>query len=706
MAERASRRRGALLAWAAWGVALLMAVTYIALVFADRSQELHVYGYVGASALIAMAFATVGALVASRNPANAVGWVFIASGICLLAVGDGQLYAIWDTRVSPGALPGASVLAWLGGWLWIPGVELVIVLLPLLFPDGRPPSRRWGVWLRIVLGVMALQFLVAAVVTIPSEGATVGQSGQFQPLTTGTRTILLSLAVIPGPLMAVASLVSLVQTFGHSHGEARQQLKWFVFAAFVTLLGFTVSAVGSTVTQGAGRLYDVSGAIFVTSVAAIPVAAGIAILRYRLYDIDLVINRTVVYGTLAVLISAVYVGLVAGVGALIHSSGSLNLVLSLAATAIVALAFQPARARLQRLANRLVYGQQADPYAVLSGFSQSMAETYAEDDVLVRMARLLARGTAAASAEVWLRVGGELRVAASWPDASEDVPPIPITPGTEPTLPGRQAMAMVRYQDELLGALAVAKKPGDDLAPVERKLLDDLALQAGFVLRNAGLTEELKQRLVELRASRQRLVAAQDAASRRIERNLHDGAQQNLVALKIKLGLLEALAARDPDKTQQLAAELQADADETLQQLRDLARGIYPPLLADKGLGAALEAQAQKAAVPVSVEVDGIGRYPQEVEAAIYFCCLEALQNIAKYSQAARVTLGLGETGGSLHFSVRDDGIGFDAVNTPMGSGLQNMADRLDALGGSLQVDSRPGSGTTLAGAVPVATTP
>ena len=592
---------------------------------------------------------------------------------------------------------------WLGGWLWIPGVELVIVLLPLLFPEGRAPSRSWETVLRIVIAIMALQFLVAALVTIPSRGATVAGSGQFQPLTTGIGTTLFSLVLLPGPLMTVASLVSLVQRFRRSHGEARQQLKWFVFAAIVTLLGFTISAAGGIASGGVGRLYDVTGAVFVASVAAIPLAAGIAILRYRLYDIDLVINRTVVYGTLAVLISAVYVGLVAGVGALIHSSGSLNLVLSLAATGIVALAFQPARARLQRLANRMVYGQQADPYAVLSGFSQSMAETYAEEDVLVRMARLLARGTAAASAEVWLRVGSELRMAASWPEAGRDVGPVPVSDGTLPPFPGRPAVVAVRYQDELLGALAVIKKPGDDLAPVERKLLDDLALQAGLVLRNAGLTEELKQRLVELRASRQRLVAAQDAASRRIERNLHDGAQQNLVALKIKLGLLEALAAKDPDKTQQLAAELKVDADETLQQLRDLARGIYPPLLADKGLGAALGAQAQKAAVPVSMEVDGIGRYPQEVEAAIYFCCLEALQNIAKYSQAASVTLGLAETDGNLCFLVRDDGIGFDAVNTPMGSGLQNMADRLDALGGSLQVDSRPGSGTTLRGAVPLA---
>ena len=257
------------------------------------------------------------------------------------------------------------------------------------------------------------------------------------------------------------------------------------------------------------------------------------------------------------------------------------------------------------------------------------------------------------------------------------------------------------HHGELLGTLSVAKRPGDGLTPVERKLMDDLARQAGLVLRNARLTAELVDRLEDLRASRQRLVAAQDDERRRLERNLHDGAQQNLVALKIKLGLLENLAEKDPSAARRMAGELKLDADETLDTLRDLARGIYPPLLADRGLPAALEAQARKATLPVAVDAEGVGRYPQDVEAAIYFCVLEAMQNVQKYASANRVEIRLTAIDGQLRFEVDDDGTGFDTGTQARGSGLQNMEDRLDALGGSVEVDSAPGRGTRLRGMLP-----
>jgi signal transduction histidine kinase len=228
-----------------------------------------------------------------------------------------------------------------------------------------------------------------------------------------------------------------------------------------------------------------------------------------------------------------------------------------------------------------------------------------------------------------------------------------------------------------------------------------LASQAGLVLKNVGLTAELLQRLEDLRASRQRLVAAQDEERRRLERNLHDGAQQNLVAIKVKLGLAEMFVERDPAKAKDTLAELKADTDEALDTLRDLARGIYPPLLADQGLAAALESQARKATLPVEVSADGIGRYPQEVEAAVYFCCLEALQNVQKYAEAASVVLKLDDSDSVLTFEVIDNGAGFDAASVARGAGLTNMTDRIDALGGSLEVSSTPGSGTQIHGSLP-----
>jgi signal transduction histidine kinase len=261
----------------------------------------------------------------------------------------------------------------------------------------------------------------------------------------------------------------------------------------------------------------------------------------------------------------------------------------------------------------------------------------------------------------------------------------------------------VDHQGELLGALSVVKRRGESLTPLEMKLIDDLAHQAGLVLKNVGLTDELMQRLEELRTSRQRLVHAQDEERRRLERNLHDGAQQHLVAFKVKLGLAQTLAQRDPEKARDTVRQLKADADEALETLRDLARGIYPPLLADKGLKAALESQARKATVPVVVDADGVARYPQDIEAAIYFCCLEAMQNTQKYGRAALITISIRSSEGALSFDVTDDGCGFDMDSTSRGAGLNNMEDRLDALGGSLTVSSQPGRGTRLAGALPIA---
>jgi signal transduction histidine kinase len=260
----------------------------------------------------------------------------------------------------------------------------------------------------------------------------------------------------------------------------------------------------------------------------------------------------------------------------------------------------------------------------------------------------------------------------------------------------------VRHQGVLLGALTITKRSGEQLTPVEENLLAHLAGQAGLVLKNVGLSADLQARLEDLRASRQRLVTAQDEERRRLERNLHDGAQQHLVALKVKLGLAELLMGRDREKAMVTLGQLKADADEALDTLRDLARGIYPPLLADRGLAAALESQARKATVPVTVDADGVGRYSQEVEAAVYFSVLEALQNVQKYAGASRVEVRLREESGELRFSVDDDGRGFDVAVTKMGSGLVNMADRLDALGGQLQLTSTIGSGTSVQGRVSV----
>jgi signal transduction histidine kinase len=400
----------------------------------------------------------------------------------------------------------------------------------------------------------------------------------------------------------------------------------------------------------------------------------------------------VVFGSLAAFITLVYVGLVVGVGT--AAGNRRSPLLSAVAAAVVALAFQPVRARAQRLANRVVYGKRASPYEVLSDFAERIAGAYASEDVLPRMAQIVAAGTGAARTAVWLRLGNELHAEAS-SDGAPEATVIPVVGQELSGLPAGETAVPVLHQGELLGAISIRMPPSEPLTLAGERLVADVASQAGLVLSNARLIEEL-------RASRQRLVAAQDAERRKLERNLHDGAQQQLVAMAVKQRLAAGLVTKDPAKAAEMLGGLQADTAEAIENLRDLARGIYPPLLADKGLAAALAAQARKVALPVEVEADGVGRYPQDIEAAVYFCCLEALQNVSKYADATSVRVRLSAGDRELSFEVIDDGRGFDPERTPMGSGLQNMADRLAALGGSVEVRSRPGEGATVSGRLPI----
>jgi signal transduction histidine kinase len=312
------------------------------------------------------------------------------------------------------------------------------------------------------------------------------------------------------------------------------------------------------------------------------------------------------------------------------------------------------------------------------------------------MAQILASGTGASSARVWLRFGEEFRPAASWPE-NGTVPLVAMEDGGLGRFGEGEDGVEVRHLGELLGALSVTMPASDPMNPAKERLVRDLAAQAGLVLRNVRLIEELRD-------SRRRIVTAQDERAKQLERNLHDGAQQQLVALGVQLALARRLAERDAPEMAATFDSLQTAATDALENLRDLARGIYPPLLADKGLLVALEAQARKAALPVQVEGEGIARYPQEVEAAVYFCTLEALQNVAKYAKASSAHVRLSDEGGSITFEVADDGTGFDSERTSLGTGLQGMKDRLEALGGTLELRSRPGSGTTVTGSVPVGT--
>jgi signal transduction histidine kinase len=415
--------------------------------------------------------------------------------------------------------------------------------------------------------------------------------------------------------------------------------------------------------------------------------------------LDLVIRRTLVVGALGAFVTGAYVVIVVGLGSLIDSTLALRIV----ATAIIALAFQPVRARANHMANRIVYGRRATPYEILARFSDRVGGTYAAEDVLPRVAHVIADGTAA-RADVWLRIGDTFRRAASWPDTdgagTEEV-------GEIEEIAGDHVAAVVQL-GEVLGAIAVSKDRAVPLTPNDAELVDRLAEQAGLVVANARLTADLEARLddigrqaAELRASRQRIVAAQDEERRRLERNIHDGAQQHLVALAVKLRLVRTAIARDPESGRRMLAEIHQQVDAATDTIRALSLGVYPPLLEDQGIAAALAAQYTASGLPVRLRSEGLVRYPIEIEAAVYFCILEALQNTAKYAGASTITVTVDDDDGVLRFEVADDGRGFDPSRNGAGTGLAGMRDRLAVFGGTVEVESGEGRGTVVRGRVP-----
>jgi signal transduction histidine kinase len=648
------------------------------------------FGFKGYAIAFALVLGGLGLLLADRRPPNPIGWIFCALGVIAGTMALTTEYARWALIHEGGRPPGALYAAWLQEWIWIPLI-VGLGVVGWIFPEGRFLSRRWRTAMVVACALAAIPMVLNAL--LPRLTVFAGfdnPAGLDEPWIPGAANASIGLAL---PVLVGGAAAASVR-FRRRRGDERQQIKWLLVAVMAIALVLAyygiILATGTDPDQGVAAWSQYPA---IASFLAVPISVAFGVLKYRLYDIDVVINKAVVYAVLAVFITVVYAAVVVGVGAVIGSAG--GTLLSAVAAAIVAIAFQPARRGAQRLANRLVYGERATPYEVLAQLGDRLAGEYAADDVLDRIAAALAGGIGADRVVVWLNSGGEMRPAAVWPRGARAAPIAASAAALTATEDGMRSFP-VRHQGEMLGAIGVHKPPSDPLTPADEKLVGDLAAQAGLVLRNARLIEDL-------RASRRRLVTAQDEERRRLERDIHDGAQQQLVALTVKARLAEQMIDRDPAKARDLVAQIGAETTGTLEDLRDLARGIYPPLLADKGLAAALEGQGRKAAVPVAVKADGVGRLDRDVEAGVYFCVLEALNNVAKYAGASHVDVRLWWQDGEVVFEVSDDGVGFDPATRGYGTGLRGMADRLEALSGTLEVRSAPRAGTKILGRVPVA---
>lgn len=400
-----------------------------------------------------------------------------------------------------------------------------------------------------------------------------------------------------------------------------------------------------------------------------------------------VLGRAAVGAILAGLVAVVYLVVVVGAGALV-GRGVESTWLPLMAVGVVALLVEPVRRRARRWVDRWLYGRDADRAEVLSVLAARASASVDPAEILGEVADLLVRSTGAARAEVWLAVEPQPQLAAA----------AGVSEAAEPAL-----RADVVHQGERLGELRLFAWAAADLAPDAADVLDDVAHSLGVVLRNARLTAQLRAQVDELRRSRQRLVEVHDRARRGLERDIHDGAQARLIGLRLRLGLARAYVdAGDSDALVEQLDVLGDEVDSAVRSLRELARGLHPPVLEQSGIAAALRAYVRDLPVIVTVTADGHGRYDRAVEGAVYFACLEAVQNAVRHGAASRVSVELiADDGGALRFRVRDNGAGFVPDEAPAGSGLANIADRVSALGGHSEVVSEPGHGTIVSGQVP-----
>jgi signal transduction histidine kinase len=705
-------RRQSTIAMAAWTVVAVLAAGALVLIILAWNDM--VTGDAISTACqvpSAVLYATLGALIV-RRAGNSIGWYLLIAGITDGLVALASAYAVLGIR-HPGALPGPAVMGVLAEWSFIPLI-CSIAFMFLLFPTGHLPSPRWrpvGGLCLVLIALTLVGFLAQPkTVHLPAPGGIslavqnpFGARSLPWPLTTVLIGTISQAWFVFIALMAV-STAALAVRYRSGTREVRQQIKWVAFTA-AAAAGCSIVVLASMDIGGKPWAVLTATADVVVSaigLAGFPIAIAIAILKYDLYQIDVIINKAVSYGVVSAALTAVYVGIVVGIGTLAGYGG--GPVLTVVAAVVVSALFAPVHQRARLLANRLVYGERASPYQVLADFAQDMAGQLDADAALDRMAAVLGGATGAERVEVWVLVGAGLSARSVWPaDAEPEAAPAMVTSSAGLAALGPVARAIgVSHQGELLGAITLVKAKNEPVSAAEDMLLTDLASQAGLVLRNVRLTAQLQATIADLRASRKRLVQAQDDERRRIERDLHDGAQQQLVALSVQLGLLDGLA-DDPGEVRELTGQLRAGARAALDDLRALARGIYPPVLADQGLRAALQAQADRAPMPVLVDADGIGRLSRDAETTVYFCILEALQNVAKYAKASLTKVTLNQVDGGLDFSVTDDGAGFDPAAVAHGTGLQGMADRLSAVGGQLRIASAPGQGATISGTVPVA---
>ena len=650
-------------------VAALVAATVglvgASVVIAVASDDKHAGSgvFVGA---IAFGFVGAGAVIALRRPGNPIGWIFLGTGVAAgLGMLSGAYADAWiDDRSGPDLLGKAA--ACYGSASWIPFILVPSTFLLLLFPDGRPLSPRWrrvgwAAAAGIAAGFAGALMLPGPLEDYPQLRNPLGVDGGLADVLTGIGWIGIAVGVF-------GSVVSLVLRFRRATGEEREHLKWLAYAGAIVAVTLSTSIV----------LYDVVGAAaansaIMTSILALPVATGIAILRHRLYDVDVVISRTLGYAVLTAGLAGAYVAVSLGLGVVAGSGSALP---TAAGTLAVALAFRPLRGWIQRGVDRRFDRSRYDGLRKVERFLEDLRAGRAAPEAT---GAVLADALHDPSLELyfWFPETGE------FVDADGRVVPDPAA--------GGRAVTPVRR-----GTLQLAFLAHDPALDARPNLLTSVISAAGLAIEVERLRVEVRRRLAEVEQSRARIVAVGDEERRRLERDLHDGAQQRLVSVGLALRDVESRLPEGSDAARELDATVDELAD-AIGELRELARGVRPAGL-DDGLAAALRELAARSSLRTRVEATD-ERFDDSIETAAYFVCSEALANTTKHARASEVSVRAARRNGSLTVRIRDDGIG--GARVADGSGLLGLSDRVAALGGTVTIESSPGKGTTVTAELP-----
>jgi two-component system, NarL family, sensor kinase len=630
----------------------------------------------------------LGYLVTRREPHHRAGWLLVAIGalsavhVGLVALVDHQMIAAGVGHsgqrfeaVAPSSLPlDVMIPMWFSAWLWIPVLVMAFTVFLLVFPDGELPRDRRRLGFPLSIAATTALSIAYMVETWPwaSDPIIMGDS-------IGRNRLVISLLMVGGSLLIVAvvlSISTLAERWRNADPEQRRRMRPVVFTA----IAFAVLGVALFPWQW---LWTPVALILIWTLLG---SYAFAIARYRLHDLDIFVSRAAVAAVLAVTLTATYLAIVVGVGQL-AGRGRDNSLLPLVAAGVVAVAFDPLRRSVRRLVDRLIYGHDRDAYEVLHGIADRLRSS-SDDGVLTDIAQLLVRGTGAEQIEIATTVRGTDRILAT--DGHTDRPD------------ALWAVPVVHEHDHL-GHVRVFARSTADLAPGASSLVEDAAATLGVVLRNAQLTVDLQEQVRALRRSSERLVHAHDEARRSLERDIHDGAQARLIALKIRLGMAERKAASTGDgELTALLGGTCAEIDGAIHTLRSLGHGLRPSALGGAGLAAAIRCEARGLPMDVIVDAPDVGRYDPAVESAVFFSCLEAIQNSAKHGRADQVRVQLSSRSGGLTFSITDDGTGFDPERTTDGTGFTNVRDRVTSLGGEVRIEAATGCGTTVTGHVPI----